>query len=228
MGVETSSDQIDTDTATATAFNRTIDWVIGVVLGIVGILVSLGGLALHYGVTRPDAASLIHSAEFQSDALTEAEAIDALIALGQWSGIGLVAAGGLLVLFGIAVVIVHGRSRRGDRGTPGWILGVVGALAGSILSFIPLSPILGGAAAGYLNPNPETSGLGTGMLAGVFGSLPLFVVLIFATIGLIVSVPSETATAVVTVVSVALFLILPYFVGLSAIGGYLGGWIRNF
>jgi len=61
----------------------------------------------------------------------------------------------------------------------------------------------------------------------VFGSLPLLVVIIFASIGLIVSVPGETATAVVAIVSVALFLILPYFVGLSAFGGYLRGWNRS-
>lgn len=226
MGDHTPSNQIAAKTAIA--FRRPIDWAIGAILSIAGVLIALGGIALYYGVTRPDITDYVHSSEFQSEVLTDGEAIDALVALGQWSGIGLLVAGGLLVLIGIAVVIAHRRARHDNRSTPNWILGVVGALIGSLLSFIPLSPILGGAAAGYLNPNPETRGLGIGILAGVFGSLPLFVVIIFASIGLIVSVPSETATAVVTVVSVALFLILPYFVGLSAIGGYLGGWLRNF
>ncbi|MFA9516613.1 DUF5518 domain-containing protein [Halopenitus sp. H-Gu1] len=213
---------------TAIAFSRPIDWAIGAILSFAGTLIALSGTALYYGVTRPDITDYVHSSEFQSEVLTDGEAIDALIALGQWSGIGLLAAGGLLILIGTAVVVAHRRARLDDRSTPNWVLGVVGALIGSLLSFIPLSPILGGLAAGYLNRNPETSGLGTGTLAGVFGSLPLFVVIVVASIGLIVSVPNETATAVVTVVSISLFLILPYFVGLSAIGGYLGGWVRKF
>jgi hypothetical protein len=225
MGDRTPSDQIAAKPATA--FSRPIDWAIGAILSIAGALIALGGIALYYGVTRPDVTDYVHSSEFQSEVLTDREAIDALVAFGQWSGIGLLAAGGLLVLIGIAVVVAHRRARHDNRSTPNWILGVGGALIGSLLSFIPLSPILGGVAAGYLDPNPETSGLGTGTLAGVFGSLPLFVVVTFASIGLIVSVPSETAPAVVTVVCVALLLIVLYFVGLSAVGGYLGGWLRN-
>jgi|GEM_PF-1303958 len=204
-----------------------MDWVIGAFLGVVGILVTLAGTALHYGVTRPDVAELVHNSEFQSDVLTEAEAIDVLVALGQWSGVGLAIGGVLLVLFGIAVVIAHRRARTNDQTTPSWILGVVGALVGSILSFIPFSPVLGGAVAAYLDPRHEASALGTGALAGVFASLPLLVVAVFAAIGLFMGAPANVVTAVVPILAAALFAGLLYLVGLSALGGYLGRWLRG-
>ena len=225
MGDQTTSNH--TAANTAIAFGRPVDWAIGAILGIAGTLIVLGGTSLYYSVNRTDVTDYVHSSEFQSEVLTDGEAIDALVALGQWSGIGLLFAGALLVLLGIALVIGHRQARNERHSTPHWILGVAGALISSLLSFIPLSPILGGAVAGYLNPNPESSGLGIGTTAGVFGSLPLLVVIIFTSVGLILSAPSETAAAVVTAVSIVLLLILPYFVGLSAIGGYLGGWIRQ-
>lgn len=65
----------------------------------------------------------------------------------------------------------------------GGIVGVVGALVGSLPSFVPLSPLLGGVAAGYLDPDPDASGLGAGALANVFGCLPLLLVVVFANPG---------------------------------------------
>jgi len=227
MGSETQSKQISTDVTTRIAFGRTLDWAIGAILSIVGILVALGGTAFYYAVTPRVVAESIQNSEFNSEALTESEAIDALVALGQWSGVGLVVAGGLLVVVGIAVVLTHGRARHADRPTPSWILGVVGALVGSILSFIPFAPFFGGVTAGYLDPNRAASGLGTGTLAGIFTTLPWLIVTVFAGVGLFVGLPGEMATAVITVVGVTEFLIMPYFIGLSALGGHAGGWLHT-
>jgi hypothetical protein len=227
MGANPSSDHVSVGDDRHIVFDRTIDWVIGALLGVVGILVALGGAALHYGVTRSGVADVIRDAEFQSEMLTRAEAIDALVVLGHWSGIGFVAAGGLIALLGIAVVVIHGRARRDGRGTPPWIVGVVGAGVASVLGFIPFSPVLGGAAAGYLDPNPDASGIGVGSIAGVFGSLPLLVPAIFASIGLFVSVPGEVVLAAAIILVFVVILCLVYYVGLSALGGYLGGWIRD-
>jgi hypothetical protein len=227
MGAETPAGQISTDTHTAPAFDRTIDWVIGAVLGLVGVLVALGGATLHSVTTQATVADLVRESEFQSEVLTEAEAVDALVALGQWGGIGFVAVGGLLVVLGVGVVIAHARARNHDRGTPRWILGVVGALIGAVLSFVPLSPALGGGAVGYLDPDPDRNGLGTGALAGVFGSLPLLLVGVFAGVGLLVGVPGEAATVAAALLAFAGLFALAYFVGVSAVGGYLGAMLRD-
>lgn len=223
----TPPDQISTDSETAIAFDRLLDWGIGTLLGIVGLLGTLGGAALYYTVDHSDVATLIYNSEFQSDVLTEAEAIDALFALGQWGGIGLGIAGGITILVGIAVVVAHGRARQSGRGTPRWILGVVGAVVGTILGFIPFSPIVGGAAAGYLDPTQNTSGTGAGTLAGVFASLPLLIVAGFAGVGLFTGLPVEVAATATVILVIGVLISLLYLVVLSAIGGYLGGWIRG-
>jgi len=225
MSVETSPP--GTDATTDAAFGRTIDWAIGAVLGIVGVLVGLGGAMLYYGVDRPGVAEAVREADFESETLTEAEAVDALVALSDWSGIGLVVAGALTVAVGVAVVVVHGRARTEGSGTPTWILGVAGAMIGAILSFIPFSPLLGGAAAAYVDPDMSRSGLGTGVLAGVFATAPVLLVAVFAGIGLFAGVPGAATVAVLTVLGVGLLGSAVYLVGLSALGGYVGAWARD-
>jgi hypothetical protein len=215
------------DPEAAVAFDRLIDWAIGALLGVVGLLVALGGVALYYGTDRSDVATLIRDAEFQSDILTEAEAIDALTAFGQWCGIGLVVAGAMIVLFGVAVVVAHGRARTDGRGTPRWILGVVGAIVSIVLGFVPFSPVVGGAAAGYLDPNQDASGIGTGIFAGLFVLLPVLVVAFFSGVGLFVGLPGEVAAVVAASFIIAILVALAYSVGLSALGGYLGSWLRD-
>lgn len=224
---DTPSERHRTDTNHYPAFDRSVDWAIGAILGVVGVLVALAGAALYRGVDRPAVAELVRTSEFRSDVLTEAEAVDALLALAEWGGIGIAVAGGVLVVVGGAVVVTHGRARRDGRPTPGWILGVVGAMVGAILSFIPLSPAIGGAAAGYLDTNRARSGLGPGAAAGLFATLPVLVIAVFAGVGLLVGVPAEVAVPVVTAVGVAVILVLVYFVGLSAVGGYVGGWLGD-
>lgn len=227
MGVESTTDQMGTDTEPPTAFDRTIDWVVGAVLGIAGVVVALGGTALYYGATRPRVADIVADAEFQSEMLTEAEAIDTLVALGQWTGMGLVVTGALVVLFGIAVVVVHGRARRANRRTPPWILGIVGALVGSVLSFIPLSPAFGGATAAYLDPNHDANGLGTGALAGLFAFLPVLAISVFAAVGAFVGAPADATVAVVAVLGIVVVIAALYYVGVSAVGGYIGMKFRD-
>lgn len=209
------------------AFERLVDWVVGAFLCVGGVLIALGGAALSLGVSRADVTEVVYSPEFEVEGLTRAEAVDLLVALADWGGIGLVAAGLLLVALGVAVVVGHGRARREGRPTPRWVLGVVGAIVGSVLSFVPLSPLAGGAAAGYLDPDPTRSGLGAGLLAGLFASLPPLVVAVFVAVGLFVGFPGEAATAVVVLVGVGLVFSLFYLVGLSAVGGYVGGWLRE-
>jgi len=208
-------------------FDRVVDWAVGALLGLVGVLGVLGGAVLYYGITRPGVAHAIRSGEFHSDVLTEAEAIDMFVAFGRWTGLGLVVTGLLIASLGVAVVVVHGRARRAGRPTPVWIVGLVGASVATVLGFVPFAPVLGGAVSGYLNPNRTAHGFGIGAIAGVFGSLPLLVVGAFTSFGLLVSGPGEVAAGVAVLFVVTVLISLVYFVVLSALGGYLGGWVRD-
>lgn len=216
-----------TDAGGTIAFDRSLDWVIAALLGVLGVLVGLGGGALYYATDRGEVATLLSRSEFQSEVLTEAQAVDALVALGHWSGIGLVAAGVVIAFVGIVVVVAHGRAREGRRKTPRWILGVVGAIVGTGLGFVPLSPIIGGGVAGYLERDRRASGIGTGTMAGLFTMLPALVVVAFASVGLVVGLPGEVAAVLLIVLVVLVFTLLTYLVGLSALGGYIGAWIRE-
>jgi len=224
---DTPPSHVRSDEASTIAFSPTIDWAIGAVLGVVGILLTLTGAALYSTSSYAVLRGVMQNAEFESDVLTEAQAIDILVALGQWSGIGLVVTGIILGALGAAVVVLHGRARQNNETTPAWILGVAGAIVSVVLSVIPLSPVLGGATASYLDSDQTASGLGTGTLAGVIGSLPFLLVTIFSGIGLFVGVPSEFAPAAIVLFALTVLFSLLYFVALSAIGGYLGSWTRK-
>jgi hypothetical protein len=227
MGSTASPKQNQTEPNETVVFDRLVDWAIGAILALVGLLGAALGGALFYAANRPAIADLIRNSEFDSEVLTEAEAIDALVAVGQWTGLGLVFAGLLTVLVGIAVVIVHGRARRAGQSTPRWIVALVGGLVGILLGFLPFSPGIGGAVAGYLDPNRAASGLAIGTIAGLFAAVPMVIVATFASVGLVVGLPGELMLAVVTVLSMVFVFTAAFGIALSAGGGYVGRWIRE-
>ena len=222
--IPTSTRDAETETTTepAPAFSRSIDWAIGGVLGLLGLLMALGGWVLYAAIDRQGIATVIREGEFRSDVLTEAEAIDVLVAIAEWGGLGLAAVGVLLVLFGVAVVWGHGRARRHGRGTPNWVLGVVGAIVSTVLSFVPFSPLLGGAAASCLSTDRADSGVAAGTFAGIFTTIPALVGLGFVGVGLFSALPEATAGGAVLALAVGIAFTIVYVIGLSAIGGYAG------
>lgn len=108
--------------------------------------------------------------------------------------------------------------------------GVVGALATVVLSFVPFSPVLGGAvAASRYGTGGFADGGGVGLLAGVFAAVPLAAVLapaiwITGVLGFGIA-PSAPAYDVFLAVLSVLFL--AYTLGLSVLGGLAGVWIRD-
>jgi len=103
---------------------------------------------------------------------------------------------------------------------------LLGALVTVVLSFTGFSPILGGAAAGYLQQNGPGDGARVGALSGLVASLPvLLVFILFA--GALPFFPLRIAAAsFVFLVFVAVFVI-GYTVALSAAGGYIGGYVEE-
>lgn len=143
-------------------------------------------------------------------------------------------------VFGLVAVAVRARTATdsptsirslGDRLTPesgeadtqDLLLGAsVGALVAVFLWYIPLSPLLGGAAAGFLQGGTQADARRAGTLSG---ALVPAIVLLFALAAFLVAgaqvfgrFPFGPAVAVaVSIVGVV------YSVGLGTVGGWLGG-----
>lgn len=118
-----------------------------------------------------------------------------------------------------------GASADGDT-TSMLLHAVVGAVVGTVLSFVPLSPVLGGGVAGYLQGGDPDDGLKVGGVAGALMLVP------FVLVGLVVTFFlgfgfGRSAVAFGVLAVVALVVGAMYTVGLSVAGGYLGNYLAN-
>lgn len=104
----------------------------------------------------------------------------------------------------------------------------IGAVAGVILSFIPLSTLLGGAVAGYLEGGEPGDGIRVGAIAGVIMLIPFvfigFAMMMFVFTGGMMGGP-RVAFGLMMVFMLVLGAL--YTVGLSAVGGYVGIYLKN-
>jgi hypothetical protein len=106
---------------------------------------------------------------------------------------------------------------------------LIGALVTGILAwFVPLAPLVGGAATAYLERADKNTGVRTGALSGAIALLPLALVGvgIVAFVGLFTFDPVGTTISVLAV-GFALLAGVLYVVGLSALGGYLGAYLAT-
>ncbi|MDS0476891.1 DUF5518 domain-containing protein [Natrinema sp. 1APR25-10V2] len=114
-----------------------------------------------------------------------------------------------------------------DRGSSTLINAVIGAAAGVILSFVPLSTLLGGALAAYLEGGTANDGVRVGAIAGVIMLIPMLFMGMFGMMFFL-------GFGIGGVPRMFLFMLLPllvfgslYTVGLSAVGGYLGIYLKH-
>ncbi len=104
-----------------------------------------------------------------------------------------------------------------------WLNALIGAVVTIVFSFTIISPILGGAAAGYLE---RTRGVRAGAIAGVIAIIPMLLFGI-ALVGLL-ALPGGAPRLFSLFFVFGIFIIIPiYVIGLSALGGYLGEYIRS-
>lgn len=103
---------------------------------------------------------------------------------------------------------------------------LLGAVVTVVTSFIPFSPLIGGAVAGYLHNEGTSRGTRVGFVSGIFASLPLAAVFFFMfTIMSFGSLTTgEFAGPMFVIIMIGLMLLIAavYILGLSAVGGYLG------
>jgi hypothetical protein len=111
-----------------------------------------------------------------------------------------------------------------DEHAPNTVLnGVIGGIIAVVLSFIPLSPVLGGAVAGYLEGGEERDGLVVGPIAGIIAFMPFVLFGLLAAVILI----APGGVRLLPLLAVFLFFVAVYTVGLSALGGVVGIYVKN-
>lgn len=109
---------------------------------------------------------------------------------------------------------------------------LVGGVASVVLSFVPLSPLLGGALAGYLEGGSRNDGIRVGVYAGLVAAVPfLFFGVAFLLLwgSALIGMGPRPATSFLFVIVFVLFGLVAgalYAVGLSAAGGWLGNYVR--
>ena len=104
---------------------------------------------------------------------------------------------------------------------------LIGAVATLLLSFTGISPVLGGAVAGYLEGGESGDGLRVGAISGAIASLPVLGLLVL----ILFLVPIAPEPAVVLGSAVLLLAVIAlafaYTIALSAVGGLLGVYING-
>lgn len=106
----------------------------------------------------------------------------------------------------------------------------IGAVATAVLSgFVPFAPLFGGAVAGYLEGGDRDDGLRVGVVSGVIGLLltaVLFVFLFVVFAFLLAGAPRAFGAFGFLFFLVVAVLGTVYIVGLSALGGWLGNYVK--
>jgi hypothetical protein len=150
-----------------------IDWLLGILAGIVGAAMTAVGIGLYTQVDRAVLVEAVDAETTELQGITRTEFITAAEPFVDWLGVGLVLTG--LVAVGAAAVFVSKRRQTRarvarDSGTTAtfWACTVYGAAVTALLSVIPGSAALGGGVAAYLHD--DTANTRIGAASGLLGT----------------------------------------------------------
>ena len=234
---ETDDSTVQRDgSETVAALGRSLDWFVTAVLVLGGLLVGSLGFLLNATANRAEIAELVAEGTIQSTVLSDPELVDITYAMAWWGGVGLAVVGLLMLVGGVAFFIYRRRERQrrtetGVAAPDTTTNAIVGAVVTSVTSFVPLSPILGGIVAGYLQRGERADGARVGGLSGLVAAVPialLFVSLIIGLVGVSTEFGAGVEAGFVAIVLVVAAIVASlYLVALSAIGGYLGVYLYD-
>lgn len=111
---------------------------------------------------------------------------------------------------------------------PNALVGAVVTVVG--MAFLPFSPLLGGAVAGYLEGGDRRDGLSAGLVSGLISLVPGIAIafLVLAFLG-VVTLGGAGEAAVFGVFWVGLVVLVLLFEGLYTVGlSVAGGWLGNY
>jgi hypothetical protein len=206
-----------------------VDWVLGIVTGLIGLVMAAVGVGIYARVDRAMIADAITSEGVEVNGITPAEAITAGVPFVDWLAAGIAVTGLVLVVAAAAFVVARRRTRRRvarEGGTTATFraCAVYGAAVTALVSFIPGAAIAGGGAAAYLH-DEDGSGLRIGAVAGLVGwvlTVPLLAAIAGGFLAGANAIGQLAGGAVlVAVIVVAELVALAINAGLGAAGGYL-------
>ncbi len=207
-----------------------VDWVLGVLVGAVGFVLTAVGVGTYTEVDRALIAESVGRENVEVNGLTESEFVTAASSFVDYFGVGTALIGLALVVGAVGFVVARRRTRaQVDRagGTTAtfWACTAYGAIVTGALSFLlPIvSALAGGAVAAYISG--DGGGARTGAAAGLFGTallVPWQVVValgLSAGLGSIGQSPGGVFVGIVAVVAGLVWVVL--HAGAGAVGGFL-------
>jgi len=104
---------------------------------------------------------------------------------------------------------------------------LIGAVATALLSFTGISPVLGGAVAGYLEGGETKDGLRVGAISGAIASIPVFGILVL--ILFLIPVAPEPGVVIggSLLVLGIIAVVFAFTMALSAVGGAIGSYVKR-
>ena len=209
---------------------RAVDWVLGILVGAVGVLLTAVGVGTYTGVDRALIAESVARENVEVNGLTESEFVTAASSFVDYLAVGTALIGLALVVAAVAFVVARRRTRArvaraGGTTATFWACAVYGAIVTGVVSFVlPLvSALAGGGVAAYISG--DGGGARTGAAAGLVGTVlivPWQVVVALglnAGLGSIGQSPGEAFVALVALVAGLVWVALN--TGAGAVGGFL-------
>jgi|AntRauTorcE11898_2_1112593.scaffolds.fasta_scaffold02169_6 hypothetical protein len=114
----------------------------------------------------------------------------------------------------------------GEHAPNTFLNALIGAVVSVLLGFIPFSPVLGGAVAGYLEGGDSGDGAKVGAISGILAALPLALV-IFLGIAFFTIAPEGAAIGAFLLILLIVTVVAAYTALSSVVGGVLGVYIKN-
>lgn len=106
--------------------------------------------------------------------------------------------------------------------------GLVGGVVAVLLSFLPLSTVLGGGVAGYLDRGVGRHGSAAGAIAGLVAFVPYLLVGLYLGLSPTVTLPGpELGLSPAIVIAGTTSFALVYAVGLSVLGSLIGRYVHD-
>lgn len=212
-----------------------VDYLIAVLIAVFGLALVAGGSALTFVVDRALIVDGVTSGSIQSTVLSEGDLIEVTTATVNWTGLGLLVTGLLLVVGGIAYGLLRRRSRKrraaGEATSDFVANAVLGAAVSVLVMVVPFSPAVGGGLAGYLERGESERTVSVGTLSGLLAAAPLLLILAFVAVGVTTGVLAVGASGLAVVVGVAMLVALMVTAtvgaGLGALGGFVGGKLAD-
>lgn len=206
----------------------TVDWLIGILTGIVGLLMTALGTGLYLQVDRARIVDAVDAEATELEGISRADFITAAEPFVDWFAAGIAVTG--LVALAAAGAFVYKRrqtrarvARDGTTTATFWACAVYGAVVTVVVSFVPGSAAAGGGAAAYLHDGTVSTRIGAA--SGLLGTALTAPMLVFLSVGLLAGASAigqfGGGVVLVGLLVAGTAVAMAINAGLGALGGYL-------